>query len=313
MRTIPLDDQQAHLVVRSLHPFAQEPTAEAVLTSAQRHLLGTDDDLKQLAPANPVALAEAIPNPQVRLHLVQAMVVLALIDSRVSQAQLNWLQTYCRALAVPERVGRYLHQFYHRQWKRLSLDVYWHCFIAEKYRWELRRWGWGWLIRGALIYLGWIQDRALADRYQQLAHLPEDTLGYQFWQFYQQNAYPFPGEKGGLHEHTIFHDATHVLGGYDTSAAGELQTVAMTAGYQRHGDPLASICFILLQQHLGIQAGLLSKAQKGILAEPGMAEKFVLAFKCGLEMRVDLSDYWDHWAAFSQPIAQVRRQYNLVG
>lgn len=306
--------EQSEFVLRSLITVigsALTETPRSLIAAAQTHLLNTHYDLDTLEPIAPHHLAEQISEPDLRRQVIQAMVVLMLSGGGVGAEQMGAIDEYARALQVDPQTLRNLRQLYQRRFLQLSLDVYRRCFITQKYQFEWRRQGIGWFLKGLINYLGWVEDRELVDRYRDLERLPEETLGYQFWAFCQTHQYAFPGEKGGTHENTCFHDVTHVLAGYDTSPAGELQVVAMTVGYKRDGDPLASLFFILLQQHLGIQVGLLSPANTGTLDAPNASDQFIQAFKRGVDMTVDLSGAWDHWAAFAQPVEQLRADYNI--
>jgi hypothetical protein len=312
-----LPSTQAEVILRSLKQIALQhgdlaATPRSLLNAVQKYFLFTQIDLDQLASIAPEAVAEVIQSPSMRLQLIQAMVGMILSTGSVTTQQWQAIVAYAQVLNVPQSTLRNLRQLYQRQLRWLKFDVYRRCFIAQKYQFELRRQGIGWLVRGLVSYLGWMDDRSLADRYHQLQHFPPETLGYQFWQFYQENHYAFPGERHGNHESTCFHDVTHILAGHDTSPEGELQVVGMTIGYKTSGDPLASLFFILLQQHLGIQVGLLSKASLGVLDRPGMAEKFVRSLKCGAVMTIDLAENWDHWTAFEQSVSSLRQQYNIT-
>jgi hypothetical protein len=289
-------------------------TPRALIAAIQKHLLMTEYNIDSLPNISPSSLAQIIIHPQQRLQIVQAMIVLILSTGDVNSQQFQRIESYVFALELPKSILRNLHQLYRRQFITLSADVYYHCFIAQKYKLELKRQGLRWFLKGLVNYFGLIEDKKLAARYHQLELFPEETLGYQFWKFYQVNNYPFPGEKGSAHENTCFHDVTHILAGFDTSPEGEIQTVAMTVGYKYKQDknPLSSIFFILLQQHIGLQIGLLSQAKKGILNSPEMPDKFVKAFQQGTAMKVDLSCNWNHWAAFNQPIEELRKEYNQV-
>ncbi|MBX2863480.1 MAG: hypothetical protein KTR27_07985 [Leptolyngbyaceae cyanobacterium MAG.088] len=59
------------------------------------------------------------------------------------------------------------------------------------------------------------------------------------------------------------------------SHKGELFTVALTAGYQQTGDPLASLLFMVLYHHAGVQVGISSKAHRGALDQPNVLEQMV--------------------------------------
>ncbi|MEM9162489.1 MAG: hypothetical protein AAGC54_05400 [Cyanobacteria bacterium P01_F01_bin.4] len=285
--------------------------ARRLIEASQRHWLKTDWDWDRLEPLFPEQLAATLPNFNTRQQLFQALVVLTIAEGRRDWQTFNRIQRLARTLQVTGSALRYLWLWCRGADRLLALDVYWHGFIAQKYRFEWRQRGWGWLISGMGTYQGLWQNPALTQRYQQLQFLPSDTLGYQFWQFYQQQHYAFPGERRGLHEGLLFHDMTHVLGGFDTSSEGELLAVALMVGYQQTGDLLASLLFIILQQHAGVQAGLLSSAQQGLLTHPAVAERFIQALLAGSKMTVDLSQSWDPWQVMDQSVEILRQRYNL--
>ena len=49
----------------------------------------------------------------------------------------------------------------------------------------------------------------------------------------------------------------------------------------------------------------------GILAEPGLAELFILAHERDSRVNRDLSDDWDFWPLMPMPLAQMREQLNV--
>lgn len=287
-------------------------TPRALITAIQKYLLLTEYDIAHLEFISPEEVAIAITEPIMRQQLLQATIVVILSAGEARLPQLHIIESYAKALEVSEDILKHLRMLCRRQILRLKIDVYRHCFIGQKYKQEVDKQGIGWLLKGLISYTGIKEDSRLASSYRKLEFLPQESLGYQLWKFHQENKYPFPGEKGGAHENTSYHDITHILAGYDSSPLGELQTVAMTVGYKKTGDPLASIFFILLQQHLGINVGFLSQARRGVLDLPDAPDKFIRAFLRGTAMNIDLSDNWDSWDVISCPVEELRKQYNIV-
>jgi hypothetical protein len=317
MLTVPAEPSPP---LQAAAPGALTPQQRQLLEIIQQHLLPSSTPIAQLPVVDPDHLARGLSEAQglsnfsLRTGAI-AVITLALLIDGVTPAQVGAMRLHFELLQVKDSYHRPLRQLVRGQHRRLAWETYNRCFIAQKYRFELQRRGAGWLVRGSLGYLGW-GDRTLAARYQGLAQFPADTLGYAFWQFSQRHHYPFPGEPGGNHEGLSFHDVTHILGGYDTSGLGELQAVAMTAGYQYARDPgeaMAALWFILLQQHLGVQIGLLSSANRGLLQSRRSQHLFFKALAQGLAMPVDLSQEWDLWEVVSQPLDQVRLAYGLAG
>ncbi|MEO0458551.1 MAG: hypothetical protein AAF152_18500 [Cyanobacteria bacterium P01_A01_bin.114] len=285
--------------------------ARGLIEASQRHWLNTDWNWDRLEPLVPEKWTVPLPDLIARQQLIQALVVLTVAEGRRDWQTFTRIRQLARILQVKGAGLRYLWLWCRGAERLLALDIYWHGFIAQKYRYEWQRRGWGWLIGGIGTYQGLWKNQALAQRYQQLQYLPSETLGYQFWHFYQQQHYAFPGEKKGIHEGLLFHDMTHVLGGFDTTPEGELLAVALMVGYQKSGDPLASLLFIILQQHAGVQTGLLSQAKKGLLNQAAIADRFIQALIAGSQMTVDLSQTWSPWQVIDQPVESLRQRYSL--
>ena len=91
------------------------------------------------------------------------------------------------------------------------------------------------------------------------------------------------------------HDLTHVLAGYETTPEGETQVGAFTSGYKRVNPLYALLVPVLV---FGTGVNLTPSPQPhitGILAEPGLAELFILAHERGSRVNRDLSDDRDFW------------------
>src|SRR6476469_3697065 len=269
MQIVKITPAQAKYILRVMKVAATveghiTSTPRALIAAVQKYLFMTEYDIDYLEFISPEEVAIAIINPIMRQQLLQAMIVI-MLSAGAMVHPLHIIESYAKSLEVSEDILKYLRMLCKRQILRLKIDVYQHCFIGKKYKQEVDKQGIKWLIKGFISYTGIKEDSALASRYRKLEFLPQGTLGYQLWKFHQENKYPFPGEKGGAHENTSYHDITHILAGYDTSPLGELQAVAMTVGYKKTGDPLASIFFILIQQQLGVNVGFLSQARRGVL------------------------------------------------
>ena len=89
-------------------------------------------------------------------------------------------------------------------------------------------------------------------KYKKLGLLPEGTLGREFWKHMAKEGFGFPGEPGGLPDAFVYHDVSHVLNGYQTNPAGEIQQGSFQGGNRRN-DGFFFIQFVLLQFHHGIR------------------------------------------------------------
>lgn len=156
------------------------------------------------------------------------------------------------------------------------------------------------------------EDPEQAARYEALGKLPADTLGYVFYRHCRDHGFAFPGERLGFPEAGIYHDFTHVLSGYGTDPAGEIQVGRFTGGYKKH-NPIFVILFVMLTFSAGINMTPLDQPiMHGIFVTEGLADKFLTGVERGSRVPIDLSDRWDHWAWVEKSLEQVRTELNIV-
>ena len=174
-------------------------------------------------------------------------------------------------------------------------------------------------------------DESLARRYDALSQLDVGTFGRAFHDHYVGNGYAFPGREHALVEAWATpHDSLHVLGGYSTSAQGELLVAAFTAGMlRRYPDPVEShVLPTILIYHLGIDInkGLNAGDQERLAADPSWrdnyqgnvhlgldVEKNWVAWRRGQAMTEDLySGHWDLWSHADTPLEELRRRYGIA-
>ena len=106
----------------------------------------------------------------------------------------------------------------------------------------------------------------------------------------------------------MVHDMAHVLGGYGTDPAGELQVAAFTAGFRKREQSLSIMLFVLCQFDLGIAMVPVAEPALGNLD----AEAFMAALVRGASMELDLFDGWDFWGVVDQPLSELRERYGIT-
>jgi hypothetical protein len=160
-----------------------------------------------------------------------------------------------------------------------------------------------------LPYRGGAADPALAARFEALASLPGGSFGRAFWDFYQANRYEFPGNEAAANAAFVVpHDSTHLLSGYDTSAAGEILVSTFTAAMHPKYPMAGHVLPVIFSWHLGIKINDVAGSATGAL-DP---EKFWLAWARGSEIAIDVFDpTWDFWAATKGSLDELRRRYRL--
>lgn len=261
-------------------------------------------DVDALPAPTAAALRAALSDADDRDHVVQFLVVMALVDGTVDTARIAQVDAFAQAMGVREDAVRQLAEVGrgHLAWVRADvarqnlrsitgLDL--HESIDE------------WI----LPYRGTRADPALAARYRAFANLPEGTLGRRFFEFYRDSGFAFAGEPSGLNQRFASpHDSTHILSGYDTSPQGELLVSTFTAGMHPREPMSGHILPVILSWHLGLELTKLGGEIKGQL-DP---TKFWNAWERGSQVVVDVfDDAWSLWQAAARPLAELRAEYRV--
>lgn len=277
-----------------------------LLRAAQRHLLGVNEDLDALAPIEPGELAGIIVDPVLRRQFAQGMTVVSLSSGTPSQATVAEVERFATALGIDAPEVDVIRKLVHHHFTLFKLDFLRRSHIADMVKQQAAHHGFVGLLKGLATFRGVYEDTALAERYRGLEALPEGTLGKELFHYIKRNGFAFPGERFGFPEAGIYHDFAHVLSGYATDSPGEIQVGGFIAGFKTE-NPFFVILFIMLTFGAGVNVTPIEQPHvEGILAEEGLADRFFLAVKRGMAMKVDISDGWDHWQWVDRPIEEVR-------
>ncbi|KTC71580.1 hypothetical protein Lbir_1633 [Legionella birminghamensis] len=279
------------------------------LEAAQKFITNTHYFLDEISePIEPDELAKDISEPALRQQLVEGMVVISTVNGTPKPEQIKILRRFADALKVDHSLVDALQKLAGEHRLLYALDVVRHMYIGEAISkaWRKEKFKGIYKIVGAMR--GFYQDPGLAKQYHDLENLPDGTLGKEFWRFYTDHQFIFPGEKYGSPVMMTYHDMAHVLGGYDTTPVGELKVASFTAGFRNVGRPWI-LLFIISQFHLGVKTVPIDVP--GMTGEFNPEEQF-LALQRGSLMNVDLFDNWDYWPVMDQPIEQVRQSFNIL-
>ncbi|HEY8377554.1 MAG TPA: hypothetical protein VIK91_13760, partial [Nannocystis sp.] len=154
------------------------------------------------------------------------------------------------------------------------------------------------------------ENAELAWRYRKIGLLPEGTLGRELWRYYRERQFAFAGEPGGVPEALVHHDITHILTGYDTDFAGELQTLAYIAGL-RGEDPTSALFLVLLQNAAG---GKIRPAGEGPGDAPRLGfdpAQILAARERGRNTREDFTRRRDFWDVMDRPITELHERFGI--
>ncbi len=283
--------------LRAIHPQLDDAQRQFLDVIARIHGVTLDD---APAPASPDDTANAIVDPHRRKRLVQLALITTMVDGAISPSEIAAVDHLAYALAIDERAMRTLRHLARRHNRMARAGLVRRIagrFAAEAWRDE----GWSGVRKmfGPLFGLG--ANAAVAAKYQQLEHLPAGSFGRAFWEHITTNGFAFPGEKGGFPERGLFHDLGHVLAGYGTDPASEIQQAAFQSGFMRN-DGFAFLFFGIVQFHLGVKVTPIADPDVGLFD----VDKVMTALARGAACKVDLSDRWDFWPLMPRPLDEVR-------
>ena len=318
MRLQQPDSAAALLGLRAMKTMASAagaigPSQRALMEAAKRIVLQIDADIDALPPITPAELAAGFPSPDLRRQFVNGMLVVSLSDGVPARETVAQVEAFAKALGVSAPELHDLRLLADNHMTLFKLDVLRRGQVADIMKDQLVQKGPLSLARSVLTLRGVMEDKPLAARYRAWEKLPEDTLGYNLVAFYNENGFSVPGERGGFPESGLWHDFSHVLGGYGTEPEGELQVASFSAGHKKH-EPFYLIMFSVLIFSTGINvrptAGGFTTV--GVLGKPGVAELMFAAIERGSKVNADLSDKWDYWPLVELPIDEVRRRLNIL-
>ena len=151
-------------------------------------------------------------------------------------------------------------------------------------------------------------DPVTAAPFLALEHLPAGTLGSAYFRFHRNRGFALPGEPGCIPEDlSALHDITHILSGYNTDVAGEIQAQAFAGGSMPEYALMTAMTG-LLSYHNGLvfDAGGRFRLTRGAL----QPRAFWHAFARGMRS-VCLVQGWDYKRDWPTPVAELRRRFRI--
>lgn len=276
-----------------------------VLTAA-RDALGLDVDVDALPAIEPDELAAALTDPDLRKQLVAGLLLVAMADEDASEAELIAIERFAAGLAVETPYLTNLRRLVEGHTLIMRFDLARRVWPRQKIAAKIEAEGLPWLLRTLAALSGVMEDTALATKYRALEGAPRGSLGRGYFDFVRSNGFSLPGEKGAPPEPVIYHDMTHVLTGYLTDPAGEMQVAFFHAGCKKV-DPFFFTFFALLQFHMGLRATPISPGQRGYF-DPA---KELAALRRGSSCSMDPLDGWEPWDVIDEPLEALRERYGI--
>ena len=283
-----------------------------LIEAAQKVLLGTSKALDDLEPITPQDLAARIERPEIRTQLVSGMTVACLSAGEPPPEQANALRSFARALDVHGPQLSAIEKLANHDVLCFKLCVLRNGHLPDAIKDEYHRRGPLGLAKSVASLRGLREEPEVAARFQAWEKLPAESVGAHVFRHYRENGFHFPGEKGGFPEGGIYHDFTHVLAGYDTTAQGETLVGGFIAGYREkrpdHG--LFTALFVLSIFSTGIDLTPIGvPTATGTVG--GVAERFLLAIQRGSALATDLSDDWNFWDYAELPLDEARERLGI--
>ena len=281
------------------------PTAEQliVLESITRDLWGRGDiDVKNLTPLSSAELAKALPRQAARERFAEIMMTLELCRHPMSKEQVDLAERYIAAMGIGDVEVEVTRTVITRGAEAAATDLE-RCY--QKILPEISELS----LRDRYLRLD-KPDHALAERLRKLRDLPEDTLGYQYLEFYRRNNIELPGDDTHLPAHYVNHDMNHVITGYEPTAPGEIaRSGFLLATNDSHHNWLEFLLTMSIHESGVLNHGDI-RAKVATLDRTGVPEFLGEGLQRGAKCTVDLSQV-DHLAIAHLPLEQVRDDFSI--
>jgi hypothetical protein len=289
------------------------PAQRGLMKAAKKMILHIDADIDALPPITPAELAAGFPDPALRQQFVNGMLVVAVADGVPAPETIATAEAFGKALGIASPLLADLRLLAEQHMLLFKLDFLRRGHIADIMKNELRNKGLFGFAKRVAGMRGFAADPAGAARYRAWEKLPEGTLGRGLIDFYNQHGFSVPGERSGFPEAGLYHDFSHLLGGYSTEPEGEIEVASFTTGYKRERSFYVALFAVLIfSTGVNMRPTADDFVTVGLLGKPGMAERMLAAIERGSKVTQDLSDNWDYWAWIELPLDEVRRRLNIL-
>lgn len=283
-----------------------EPITLEMMEAIQRHVLHSSVDLESLEIRHPPDYPALITDPSKREQLIQILVLIPYVDMNVDPRMVGVVDDFASFLNIVPQTLQDLHQVRDNHLRRLLLD-YGRRNMGEFLGLDTP----SRFVRGVITAVHQaIGDASIASRYATLSTFAEGTLGHTFFHWYRDRGWALPGEHKSTSELLVNHDCCHILGGFNTDSAGEMNVAAFQAGLFTDGFGFESLLEVILDFHLGKAFSTINSI---IPPETGqfIPDAAMAGYEKGLACSVNLIQDLDFWAVADQPVVDLRVKYNI--
>lgn len=283
-----------------------------VLKPLFERLLGFEADFDSLAPASPAEVAAVLTDAGQRRELIELMVTMEMMCRPIPPTLQASVESWARALGVEDRVLLLARDLATESAARATADFYRLNWIGEgeaqddpHFQSLLAHYG------DSAYALCMEEDPQETARWARLRECPDGSLGRTLAQFYADRGFKLPGETGGANPALAQHDWSHVIGGYDTTAVGELEVTAFMAAASRTPGAMLGFVGAVSIYETGLLQSLVTHTYEGTLSAPGAAERIAAAIAAGARCRVDPLAGVDFFSIADMPLARVREEWGI--
>ncbi|MEL6231095.1 MAG: hypothetical protein AAFR24_14380 [Cyanobacteria bacterium J06627_3] len=261
------------------------------------------EDLSSISPSD---FAQQVQEQQQRQQALQFLILMPYLDTQVDAPEVALVNAYAKSLHLAPHTLRSLRLVCDRKLRQLLIG-YTHRSITT----ILPGQGfWQTAVVVFNIFRQYLGDAQVAQRYQALESLPDNTLGKELYRYYRDRNFPLPGEEKSFSEALVGHDLVHLLSGIGTDMEGEITVAGLEAGMSNSEFGFELLLEVILDFHMGLTFTTMGVLEAGVnhLKPKALME----AYARGLQMPFDLLDSdWDFQTVLEQPIPQLRQQYRL--
>jgi hypothetical protein len=287
----------------------------AAITNA---MTGYDFDLNTLPPATPETLALALNDRAApwRTRILHVMLIGALLLKEIPHSVQSRLQAYADALGIHDDMLVLTSQLADGS-KSAALED----FQRSGYEGDWKQSDS--LQTNQTLDSAWAivdDDAALAQRWADLEHCPDRSLGRCVYEFYNARGFSYPGEPGSAPPLLAQHDWIHVLADFGSTVESEIEVFSFiaTANEDPRAFSLQAMVLSLFETgNFATGAGLF-EASSGHLSSAGdamairMGDAMRRGFICGTRASGEDLLSVDWFAQASTPLEDVRRIFHVV-
>lgn len=286
------------------------PLQQSSLRAVYSQVFGHEDELQltHLIDTPLSGFSQVIPDAIKAEYVLRFLVITALMDKTIDREKILTVLDYAKAANI---YPHYLNQLN----KTLEGDFQW--LIKDIMRKNLESFDIFPNIQDEKDIENWLfpyrgdkKNPQLAERYESLRYLPEESFGHHIWMQFKTNNYKFPGEEEGAnYEFIMPHDSIHVLSEYDTSPYGELLVSVFTSTMLEKNSIDGHVIPVMYSFYLGIKLNELAGSAQ-VEIDPF---EFWDAWYRGSQMQINLySKGWNIWDVAEIPLTDLRALYHVL-